>query len=37
MPPVFLFEILMVTVPWEWDYSDMIMELSNAYSLVLLQ
>lgn len=30
-----LFEILMVTIPKEWVYSDMIIELNNAYSVVL--
>lgn len=34
MPLFFLFEILMVTVPKEGVYSDII-ELNNAYSVVL--
>ena len=35
MPLFFLFEILMVTIPKEWVYSDMIIELNNAFSVVL--
>lgn len=35
MPRVFLFAILVVTIPEEWVYSNLIIELSNANSLVL--
>lgn len=31
----FLFEILMVSIPREWVYPDMTIELNNAYSVVL--
>ena len=35
MPLFFLFEILMVSIPREWVYSDMMIALNNAYSVVL--
>ena len=35
MPLFFLFEILMVSIPREWVYSDMTIELNNTYSVVL--
>lgn len=35
MPPVFQTEVLMVTIPGEWDYPGMIIVLSNAYWSVL--
>ena len=35
MPLFFLFEILMVSIPREWVYSDRMIALNNAYSVVL--